>query len=90
MDTFAYNQSYRVRTVVDQIQGIQHAFTLDDFGTVVTSGPPQPFAQGTTVSPNILAIGNGTTLRATDTFLDFVFLRPAAQIEPQITFSRIR
>jgi hypothetical protein len=90
LDTFAYNQSYRIRTVVDQIQGTQEPFALDDFGKVTTSGPPQPFAQGTTVSPNILAIGNGTILRATDTFLDFVFLRPVAQIEPQITFSRIR
>ena len=90
VDTFAYNQSYRIRSVVDQIQGTQEASTLDDFGKVTTSGTPQLFAQGTTVTPNILTIGNGTTLRATDTFLDFVFLRPAAQIEPQITISRIR
>jgi hypothetical protein len=90
LDTFAYNQSYRARTVVDQLQGIQQAFTLDDFGTVVTSGAPQPFAQGSTVNPDALTIGNGTTLRATDTLLDFVFLRPAAEIEPQITISRIR
>jgi hypothetical protein len=90
LDTFAYNQSYRIRSVVDQIQGTQEASILDDFGKVTTAGTPQPFAQGTTVTPNILTIGNGTTLRATDTLLDFVFLRPAAQIEPQITFSRIR
>jgi hypothetical protein len=90
LDTFAYNQRYRIRSVVDQIQGTQEAFALDDFGKVTVSGSPQPFAQGTTVTPNTLTIGNGTTLRATDTLLDFVFLRPVAQIEPQITFSRIR
>jgi hypothetical protein len=90
LDTFAYNQSYRVRTVVDQLQGIQQAFTFDDFGTVVTSSAPQSFAQGSTVNPVALTIGNGTTLRATDVLLDFVFLRPAAEIEPQITISRIR
>jgi hypothetical protein len=90
LDTFAYNQSYRVRTVVDQLEGIQQASTLDDFGSVLTSSAPQPFAQGSTVNPDALTIGNGTTLRATDTLLDFVFLRPAAEMEPQITISRIR
>jgi hypothetical protein len=90
LDTFAYNQNYRVRSIVDQLQGIQQASSLDDFGTFLTSGTPQPFAQGTTVSPDALTIGNGTTLRATDTLLDFVFLRSAAEIEPQITISRIR
>jgi hypothetical protein len=90
LDTFAYNQSYRIRSVVDRIQGTQEASTLDDFGKVITSSSPQPFAQGTIVTPNILTIGNGTTLRATDTLVDFVFLRPVAQIEPQITISRIR
>lgn len=90
LDTFAYNQSYRIRSVVDQVQGTQEASALDDFAKIVTSGTPQPFAQGTIVTPNILTIGNGTTLRATDTLLDFVFMRPVAQIEPQITISRIR
>jgi hypothetical protein len=90
LDTFAYNQSYRVRTVVDQLQEIQQGSTLDDFGSVLTSSAPQSLAQGTTVNPDALTIGNGTTLRATDTLLDFVFLRPAADVEPQITISHIR
>ena len=90
LNTFAYNQSYRIRSVVDEIRGTQEPSTLDDFGKVTTSGTPQPLAQGTIATPNILTIGNGTTLRATDTLLDFIFLRPAAELEPQITVSRIR
>jgi hypothetical protein len=89
-NSFAYDQNYRFRSVVDEIQGTQQASTLDNFGQVTTSSSAQPFAQGTTVHPNALKIGNGTTLRATDTLLDFVFVRPVADIEPQVTVSRIR
>jgi hypothetical protein len=90
LNTFAYNQGYRLRSVVNQVQGIQEASILDDFGKVTTSSSPQPFAQGTAVTPNILTVGNGTTLRSSVTSLDFVFVRPAASMEPQITLSRLR
>jgi hypothetical protein len=37
-----------------------------------------------------IQIGNNSALRATDTLLDFVFVRPAAQIEPVVSVSRVR
>jgi len=34
-------------------------------------------------------IGNNADRRATDTLLDFIFTRPLADVEPQVTVSRV-
>jgi hypothetical protein len=36
-----------------------------------------------------IQIGNNSALRATDTLLEFVFVRPAAQTEPLVTVTRV-
>jgi sialidase-1 len=89
LDSFEYGASYRIRTLVDETQGTQTPEVLDRFGQVLSFSAPQPFADGTTIHPSLLAIGNSSTLRSTDTLLDFIFLRPVADAEPEITISRV-
>ena len=90
LNSFTYGKSYRVRTIVDETQGTQQAQGLDLFGQISADLPAQPFARYNATHPNILSVGNNSTLRATDTLLDFVFLRPAAEAEPEVTVSRVR
>ena len=63
---------------------------LDSFGALISITAPQPFAQGTSGHAAAIQIGNNSTLRATDTLLDFVFVRPAAQTEPFVSVTRVR
>jgi Domain of unknown function (DUF2341)/BNR repeat-like domain len=90
LNSFVYGNSYRIRTIVDENQGTQVPQILGTNGEVLTSLPPQPFAQGETLHPDMLTIGNGSTLRATDTLLDFVFIRPVSDVEPEVTVRRVR
>jgi hypothetical protein len=89
LNSFAYGQEYRVRTIVDEMEGTEEPQILDLFGQVTEDMPAQPFAHGTTLHPSALTIGNNSTLRATDTLLDFVFIRPVAEEEPDISLTRI-
>ncbi len=89
VDTFAYGQPYRVRTVVDEAQATQQASVLDSFGALLTTTTPQHLAQGTSAHATAIQIGNNSSVRATDTLLDFVFVRPAAQAEPLVTVTRV-
>jgi uncharacterized protein DUF2341/BNR repeat protein len=88
LNTFSYGQLYRLRTVVDETQGTQQASVLDKFGGLISATSPRPLAQGTSRAAAI-QIGNNSSLRATDTLMDFVFVRPAAQTEPQVTVTRV-
>lgn len=90
MNSFVYDQSYRVRTVVDETLAQQQGQVLDQFGNVVSTSGVQPLAQGITAHPNTVSIGNNSRLRTTDTLLDFIFVRPVASAEPQLTISRQR
>ncbi len=90
LNSFAYGQEYRVRTIVDETQATQEPQVLNLFGQVTAELPAQPFAQGTTLHPNVLAIGNNSTFRATDTLIDFVFIRPVADVEPVVTLDGSR
>ena len=90
LNSFAYGDLYRLRTVVDENQDTQEASVLDSFGALISITAPQPFAQGTSGHAAAIQIGNNSTLRATDTLLDFVFVRPAAQTEPFVSVTRVR
>jgi len=90
LNSFAYGQEYRVRTIVDETQATQEPQVLNLFGQVTAELPAQPFAQRTTLHPNVLAIGNNSTFRATDTLIDFVFIRPVADVEPVVTLDGSR
>ncbi len=89
LNSFSYGEAYRLRSVVDEIEGTQQALLLDQFGAVVSTGLPLPLAQGTAHAAAV-QIGNNSSLRATDTLLDFVFVRPAAQTEPTVTVTGVR
>jgi hypothetical protein len=84
LNAFSYGRNYRLRTVVDEIANTQQPSVLDDFGTVIAATSDLPLAQGGSHLSTLL-IGNNSNLRATDTLLDFVFLRPAAETEPIVT-----
>ncbi len=88
LNSFSYGQVYRLRTIVDEMQGTQQASVLDEFGGLISATMPQPLAQGTSHATAI-QIGNNSNLRATDTLLDFVFVRPAVQTEPLVTVTRV-
>ena len=88
LNSFHYGQVYRLRTVVDEAQGTQEASALDVFGGLISAATPQALAQGTAHATEI-QIGNNSNLRATDTLLDFVFVRPVAQTEPLVTVTRV-
>ena len=70
-------------------QATQEPQVLDLFGQVTGDMPAQPFAQGMTFHPSLLTIGNHSVVRATDTLLDFVFIRPIADAEPEVTLARV-
>jgi len=89
ISTFNYGQDYRLRTVVNETQGAQQS-VLDDFGNLISASTTLPLAQGISSHASTIQIGNNSTLRATDTLLDFVFVRPATHVEPVVTVTRIR
>jgi hypothetical protein len=89
LPNFKVNQPYRIRTIVDEVQGEQQSQVLDDFGTTTIDLSSQPLAE-VDVHPNAVVIGTNTNARATDTLVDFIFIRPVADVEPQIVLNRIR
>jgi hypothetical protein len=89
LNTFSYGETYRLRSLVDESEGTQQASLLDEYGAVLSTGLPVPLAQGT-AHATAIQIGNNSSLRATDTLLDFVFLRPAAQTEPTVSVTGVR
>jgi hypothetical protein len=84
LENFSYGDTYRLRTVIDEPQGTQQALVLDEFGAAITTTQPLPLAQAGSHGATV-AIGNNSTVRATDTLLDFIFVRPAAQTEPSVS-----
>jgi hypothetical protein len=88
-NSFSYDQSYRVRTVVDEGSGQQVNEILDQFGNVTVAGSAQPFAQGTAGHPTQVVIGNNTPRRNVDARLEFLLVRPLATSDPQITVLRV-
>jgi hypothetical protein len=88
LNTFTYSQPYRLRTLIDETQATQQATQLDDFGSTLSATTPLPLAQTPTHATSI-QIGNNSTLRATDTLLNFIFIRPAAQTEPTVVVTTI-
>jgi hypothetical protein len=89
LNSFSYGEPYRLRTVVDEIEETQQAWVLDGFGGIVSATSPMPLAQGVSHATTV-QIGNNSSLRATDTLLDFVFVRPAAQVEPTVVVTSAR
>ncbi len=90
LTTFNYGQLYRLRTVVDEIHGTQQASLLDSFGNLISGTTVFATAEGMASHATAIQIGNNSTLRTTDTLLDFVIVRPAAQVEPVVTVTRVR
>ncbi|MGA9811384.1 MAG: DUF2341 domain-containing protein [Terriglobales bacterium] len=90
LTSFNYGQPYRLRTVVDEIHGTQQASLLDNFGNLISGSTVFPTAEGMASHATSIQIGNNSPLRATDTLLDFIFVRPAAQTEPVVTITRVR
>ena len=88
LNAFSYGQLYRLRSIVDETQGTQQGSVLDEFGGLISATTPQPLAQGI-AHATAVQIGNDSNLRATDTLLDFVFIRPAAQTEPLVMITRV-
>jgi hypothetical protein len=89
LNSFTYGQVYRLRTVVDEGLATQQASVLDEFGVVISTTRPLPLAESVSHAATI-AIGNDSAFRTTDTLLDFVFVRPAAQTEPTVTVANAR
>jgi hypothetical protein len=89
LNGFSYGERYRLRTLVDEIAGTQQASLLDEFGGILSSSVAVPLAQGTSHAVAV-QIGNNSNLRATDTLVDFVFVRPAALTEPTVVVSGAR
>jgi hypothetical protein len=89
LNSFSYGESYRLRTVVDEILGTQQASLLDEFGGIVSSSVAVPLAQGSAHAA-VVEMGNNSNLRATDSLVDFVFVRPAALTEPAVVVSSAR
>ena len=89
LSAFNYDQTYRVRTIVDETQQQQEGQVLDQFGIVLNTSGVQPLAQQAAAHATSIVVGNNTNLRTTDTLLDFIFVRPIANLEPAVTVSRI-
>ena len=89
LNSFSYGESYRLRSVVDEILGTQQASLLDEFGGIISMSPAVPLAQETSHAAAV-QVGNNSNLRATDSLVDFVFVRPAAQIEPTVVVTSAR
>jgi hypothetical protein len=89
LNSFSYGESYRLRTVVDETLGTQQASLLDGFGGIISSSVAVPLAEASAHAAAV-QMGNNTNLRATDTLVDFVFVRPAAQNEPTVVVTSAR
>ena len=89
LNSFGYGDTYRVRTLVDETLGTQQALLLDEFGAITSMSPAVPLAQGSAHAAVVL-MGNNSNLRATDSLVDFVFVRPAALTEPTVAVSSAR
>ncbi len=89
LNSFSYGESYRLRTVVDEILGTQQASLLDEFGGTISSSVAVPLAQGSAHAA-VMQMGNKSNLRATDSLVDFVFVRPAALTEPTVVVTSAR
>ncbi len=87
--SFSYDTWYRVRTIVDESTGQQQGEILDQFGNVITASTPQPFVLGLPGHPTQVVIGNNTPRRNVDALLKFLFVRPLATTDPQVTISRV-
>jgi len=89
LNSFSYGEPYRLRTVVDEVEETQQTWVLDGFGGVISATSSMPLAQGNSHATTV-QIGNNSSLRATDTLLDFVFVRAAAQAEPTVVVTGAR
>jgi len=89
LNSFAYDQPYRIRTVVDEAQGTQQGTVMDQFGAVLNTTDQQPLAQTLSSHANTVVIGNNGDLRATDTLLDFIFVHEVAAVEPSVSVTRV-
>jgi hypothetical protein len=89
LNSFSYGESYRLRTVVDEILGTQQASLLDEFGGIISSNVAVPLAQGSAHAV-VVQMGNNSNLRATDSLVDFVFVRAAAPTEPTVVVTSAR
>ncbi len=87
--SFKYGQTYRIRTFVDETVQQQEGQLLDPSGTVLNTSGVLPLAQGVSGHISNVTIGNNSSLRTTDTLLDFIFVRQRASVEPQVTASRL-
>jgi len=75
--------------VVDEILGTQQASLLDEFGGIISSNVAVPLAQGSAHAV-VVQMGNNSNLRATDSLVDFVFVRAAAPTEPTVVVTSAR
>ena len=89
LTSFTYDQPYRLRTIVDESHGLQEGTSLDLFGAILASSSQTPLAQATSLHATRILVGNNSNLRETDSLLDFVFVRDVAEVEPQVTASRV-
>jgi hypothetical protein len=89
LNSFTYDQPYRIHTLVDEAQGTQQGTVLDQFGAVLSSSDQQPLAQNSSTHVNAVVIGNNGDLRSTDTLLDFIFAHDVAPVEPTVAITRI-
>jgi hypothetical protein len=89
LESFGYGETYRLRTLVDEMQETQQASVLDEFGGLISATAPLPLAQGS-AHATAVEVGNNSSLRATDTLLDFIFIRPAAHAEPTVVVTSAR
>jgi len=90
LDSFTYDQAYRIRTLIDETQGTQQGMVLDQFGAVLNASDQQPLAQNSSAHVNTVIIGNNGNLRATDTLLDFIFVHDTTTVEPTLSVTRSR
>jgi hypothetical protein len=90
LNSFNYDQPYRIHTLVDETQGIQQGTVQDQFGAVLNTSDQQPLAQNFSSHVNSVVIGNNGDLRATDTLLDFIFVHDVATVEPTVSVTRTR
>jgi hypothetical protein len=83
-NSWAYSTTYRIRSLVDEIHGRQQAELLDLWGEVIAMRTNLALAERQGGHVNALAVGSGTPYRATDTLLDWLFIRPMAPVEPVV------
>jgi hypothetical protein len=88
-NSFSFDTWYRVRTIVDESAAQQQNQILDQFGNVTATSTPQPFVYGMPGHATQVYIGNNTAERNVDALLQFLFVRPLASSDPQITVARV-